>query len=155
MTDSGDPFPRSFSAGLRDPDLPVLRAHFRDVTRWVIGDAVGDRLTAGQSDALAEEIAVILATGLGPALRREVEHQAEKAIMALQDGPLSFDYDHQLLVDGFAVRDLVKLLDAVGRLVEAGVGEAISGLHDTHRRVLYSAYDSWRAKHGELDTLSE
>lgn len=139
------------TGNLGDPglDLSLLREHFRDVARWVIGDGAGDRLTAGQADALAEELAVILASGLAPVLRREIDHQAEKSIAALQNGPVSFSHDRQLLVDGFPVSDLVKLLDAVGRLVEAGVGEAMSGLHDTHRRMLYSAHDSWRAKHGQ------
>ncbi|NUR57769.1 MAG: hypothetical protein HOV87_03560 [Catenulispora sp.] len=151
MTESGSPLPNVFRGDLRDPDLPILREHFRDVTRWVIGDAVGDRLTAGESDALAEEIAVILASGLASALRREVEYQAEKTVAGLQKGPVSFDYYHQLQVDGFPVEDLVRLLDAVGRLVDAGVNETISGLHETHRHMLYRAHDSWRAKHGEPD----
>ena len=151
MTDSGGPSPASFSGSLRDPDIPILREHFRDVTRWVLGDALGDRLTAGESDALAEEIAVILASGLAPALSGEIEHQAEKTVEALQDGPVSFDHHHQLHVDGFTTPDLVKLLDAVGRLVDAdadagaGVTEAISGLHDTHQRMLYRARDRWLA----------
>lgn len=149
MADSGDPIPGVYSGGLADPDVPVLREHFRDVTRWVIGDAVGDELTAAQSDALAEEIAVILASGLAPALHREVAHQTEKTIAELQNGPLSFDYHHRLLIDGFAVSDVVKLIDAVGRLVDAGVGDAISGLHETHQRMLYNAHDAWRAKHEE------
>ena len=139
------------TGSLGDLDLSLLREHFRDVTRWVIGDGAGDRLTAGQTDALADEIAVILASGLVPVLRREIEHQAEKSIAGRQNGPVSFDHQHQLLVDGFPVPDLVKLLDAVGRLVDAGVGEAISGLHDTHQRMLYRAYDSWCAKTDQPD----
>lgn len=151
MADTGAPAPGPFSGSLRDPDPSLLREHFREVTRWVLGDGAGDRLTAARSEALAEELAVILASGLVPALRREIEHQAEKIIAEKQSGPVSFSYDHELLVDGFPVSDLLKLLDAVGRLVEAGVGDAISGLHDTHRRMLYSVHDSWRAKHDQPD----
>ena len=138
---------------MTDNDSQALREHFRETTRWVIGDAVGDRLSADQSDALAEEIAVILASGLAPVLRRDIEQQAEKAIAELQKGPVSFTYEHELSVDGFTVPDLVKLLDAVGRLVEngVGVGEAVSGLHDTHQRILYRAHDHWRAKNGLAD----
>jgi hypothetical protein len=142
-----------------DNDSHVLREHFRDTTRWVIGDAVGDRLSAEQSDALAEEIAVILSSGLAPMLRRETEHQAEKAIAELQKGPVSFSYEHELVVDGFTVPDLVKLLDAVGRLVDGDgdgdVRRTISGLHDTHQRMLYRAHDHWRAKNGLVDRASE
>jgi hypothetical protein len=146
MVDGGDPVRGAFLGGLGDPDVPVLREHFRDVTRWVIGEAVGDLLTAAQGDALAEEIAVILASGLAPVLRREVAHQAEKTIVELQKGSLSFDHHRRLLIDGLPVSDVVKLIDAVGRLVDAGVGEAVSGLHDTHQRMLYAAHDVWRAK---------
>lgn len=145
---------------MTDNDSQVLREHIRDTTRWVIGDAVGDRLSAGQSDALAEEIALILASGLAPVLRREVEQLTDKAIAGLQKGPVSFTGDHELLVDGFAVPDLVKLLDAVGRLIDAdadargGVGRAISALHETHRRMLYRAHDHWRTKNG-LDSCAD
>ena len=45
--------------------------------------------------------------------------------------------------------ELVKLIDAVGRLVEAGVGDAIWVLHETHQRMLYSAHDSWLARNGQ------
>jgi hypothetical protein len=151
MTNTGSPPPTSFLGSLRDPDIPILKEHFRDLTHWVIGDAVGDQLSTEECNALAEEIAVVLASSLAPALRREVEYQAEKAIAGLQKGPLSFDYDHQVRVDGFSVPDVVKLLDAVGRLVEAGVGEAISGLHETHQRMLYSAHDSWLTRNGQPD----
>lgn len=146
MSDSGDLLPGPFPSGLSAPDVPILREHFRDVTRWVISDSVGDQLPAGQGDALADDIAAILASGLAPALRREVTHQSEKMIADLQNGPVSFDPHHQLSVAGFTVPDLVKLLDAVGRLVDAGVAEAISGLHDTHQRMLYRAHDTWLAK---------
>ncbi|GAA2047747.1 hypothetical protein GCM10009839_61250 [Catenulispora yoronensis] len=138
-----------------DPDVPILREHFRDVTRWVIGDAVGEQLTAAQSDGLADEIAVILASGLTPVLRREVELQTEKTIVSLQNGPLSFNHNHELMVDGFTVPDLLKLLDAVGRLVDTGVGEAISGLHDTHQRMLYRAHDAWLAKNPQAADSTE
>ena len=151
MTETGSPTPPPFSGRLSDPDVPLLQEHFRDLTHWVIGDAVGDHLTAAQHDALAEEIAVVLASSLAPALRREVEAQAEKAIARLQKGPVSFDGDHQVQVDGFATAELVKLIDAVGRLVEAGVGNAIWVLHETHRRTLYNAHDFWLAKNGKSD----
>jgi hypothetical protein len=154
MTDISSPSPGPFTGDLRDPDVPLLREHFRDVTRWVIGDAVGDRLTADQSDALAEEIAVILAAGLGPALRREVEHQAEVAIARLQNGPVSFDFDHQIMVDGYTAPNLLKLMDAVGRLVDADVTEAISGLHETHRQMLYNAHHAWLVKNDPEYTAS-
>jgi hypothetical protein len=154
-TESSGPSPvpfEPFSGSLRDPDVPLLQEHFRDLTQWVIGDAVGDHLTAAQRDALAEEIAVVLASSLAPALRREVEAQAEKAIAGLQKGPVSFNYDHQVQVDGFSAPELVKLIDAVGRLVEAGLGDAIWVLHETHQRALYSAHDSWLARNGRPDT---
>ncbi|MEY9935594.1 hypothetical protein ABH926_010276 [Catenulispora sp. GP43] len=136
-----------------NPDLPILREHFRDVTRWVISEAVGEQLSAEQRDALAEEIAVILASGLAPVLHREAEHQAEKKIAGLQKGPVSFSYGHELLVDGFSVPDLVKLIDAVGALVDGGVDPAVSALHDTHRRMLYHAHDVWLAKHEQTAAL--
>lgn len=146
MTQRGGPSPSPFSGGLSDPDVPLLQEHFRDLTHWVITDAVPDSLTAAQRDALAEEIAVVLASSLAPTLRREVEAQAEKAIAGLQKGPVSFDYEHQVRVDGFGVPEVVKLIDAVGRLVEAGIGDAVWALHETHQRILYSAHDSWLAK---------
>ena len=150
-----DSFPESFPSGPADLDTPILREHVRYVTRWLIGEAVGDRLTAHRSDALAEEIALILSSGLTPVLRREIELQAEKTIAGLQNGPVSFDHEHRLLVDGWSVPDILKLLDAVGRLVEAGVAEQISALHATHRRMLHAAHDSWRAKHDPPDIRPE
>jgi len=157
--DSGSPLPGPFSGSLSDPDLPILREHFRDVTRWVIADTAGDHLPAGQADTLADEladdIAAILASGLTPALRHEVAHQTEKTIADLQNGPVSFDHQRQLLVAGFTVPDLLKLLDAVGRLVDAGVAETISGLHDTHQRMLYRAHDAWLAKCEQAETLRD
>ncbi|MEY9856127.1 hypothetical protein ABH935_001731 [Catenulispora sp. GAS73] len=146
MTDTGSPSPAPFTGDLGDPDIPVLREHFRDVTRWVLRDAVSDQLAADQIDALAEELAVILATGLGPALGREISHQAETTIANPENGAVSFGYDHQLKVGGFSATDLMKLLDAVGSLVDAGVSDAISGLHDTHQRMLYNAHHAWRVK---------
>ena len=151
MTQTGSPSPAPFSGSLRDLDVPLLQEHFRDLTQWVIGDAVGDHLTADQRDALAEEIAVVLVSSLTPALRREVEAQAEKALAGLQKGPVSFDYDHQVQVEGFSVPELVKLIDAAGRLVEVGVGDALWALHDTHRRTLHNAHDSWLARNGGSD----
>lgn len=134
------------SSNLPDPGLPILQEHFRDLSRWVIGDAVGDHLTAGRCDELAEEIAVILACSLAPKLRAEIESQAEKTITAMQDGALSFDHDHQVRINGFTVRDVVKLLDAVGRLMQAGVGDALWMIHETHRNMLDNVYHDWLQK---------
>lgn len=137
-----------------DSEKPILHEHFRELARWVIGDAIGDRLGSGDCDALAEEIAAVLASGLAPTMRREIELQAEKAIAGMQNGPVSFDHDHQVRIDGFSVPEVVKLIDAAGRLVEAGVGPVISELHETHQRTLYRAHDAWRAKNGLLDPES-
>lgn len=154
MTESGglspapfEPFPGS----LAELDTPLLREHFRDLTRWVLGDAVGEQLTSAQRDALAEEIAVILASSLVPVLRREVRAQAEKTIAGLQKGPVSFDGDHQVRVDGFGAPELAQLIDAVGRLVEAGVGDALWMLHETHRRMLTNAHACWVEKNRQAD----
>lgn len=88
MTNDDVPAPDRLAEGLADLDLPILREHVREVTRWVIGDAVGDQLGPDRSDALAEEIALILATGLAPVLRHEIDQQAEKKIAGLQkEGP--------------------------------------------------------------------
>lgn len=144
MTDSSSPPPAPFSGDLSD--VPILREHFRDTIRWLLSDTAGDQLPAAQAASLADELATILTSSLAPALRHEVTHQTEKTIAGLQNGPVSFDHNHQLLIAGFTVPDLVKLLDAVGRLVDTGVAEAISGLHDTHQRMLYRAHDSWLAK---------
>ncbi|WP_194918154.1 hypothetical protein [Catenulispora rubra] len=150
MTDTSSPSPAPFTGDLGDPDVPVLREHFRDVTRWVLRESASEQLAAGQIDALAEELAAILATGLGPALSREISHQAETTIANPENGAVSFGYDHQLKVGGFTASDLMKLLDAVGSLVDAGAGvsvsDAISGLHDTHQRMLYNAHRAWLAK---------
>ena len=167
MADSGDQVPDSPSGDRAelddshdprdpcDPGLPILRDHFRDITRWAIGDAVGEQLTADQSDALADELAVILSSGLAPTLRREIAHQSEKTIADLQTGPVSFGYDHQLLIDGWTVADLVKLLDAVGSLVDTGIAEAIFSLHETHRQMLYRAHEHWLAKYDLADARFE
>lgn len=90
MADSDDSSPDTLSGGPSDLDPAILREHFRDITRWAIRDAVGDQLPAGRSDALADELAVILASGLAPALHREIEAQVTKALDDLQNGvPLS------------------------------------------------------------------
>lgn len=146
MTDSSSPSPAPFTGDLGDPDVPVLREHFRDVTRWVLRESASDQLAAGQIDALAEELAVILATGLGPALGREISHQAEMTIANAENGAVSFGYDHQLMVGGFSAKDLMKLLDAVGSLVDAGVSDAISGLHIAHQQMLSNAHHAWLVK---------
>jgi len=146
MTEAASPSPAPFTGDLGDPDIPVLREHFRDVTRWVLRESASDQLAAGQIDALAEELAVILATGLGPALSREISHQAETTIANPENKAVSFGYDHQLMVGGFSASDLMKLLDAVGRLVDAGVSEAISGLHTTHQQMLSNAHHAWLVK---------
>jgi len=93
---------------------------------------------------------VILATCLGPALSREISHQAETTLANPENGAVSFDYDHQLKVGGFSASDLMKLLDAVGRLVDADAGvsvsDAISGLHVAHQQMLYNAHHAWLVK---------
>jgi hypothetical protein len=48
------------------------------------------------------------------------------------------------------VPDLVKLLDAAGRLVDDGSGPGIHGLHETHQRMLHRARDHWHAKNGQM-----
>lgn len=150
MTDTGSSSPAAFTGDLGDPAVPVLREHFRDVTRWVLRESASEQLTAAHIDALAEELAVILATGLGPALSREISHQAETTLANPENGAVSFGYDHQLKVGGFTASDLMKLLDAIGRLVDAAAGvsvsDAISGLHIAHQRMLYNAHHAWLVK---------
>ena len=51
-----------------------------------------------RSDAMAEEIAVVLASGLVSVLRREIDQQAEKKTAELQTGPVSFGYDGELRI---------------------------------------------------------
>ena len=154
MTESGSLSPapfEPFTGSLTEPDAPLLREHFRDLTGWVIDDAVGDRLTGAERDALTDEIALILASSLAPALRREVQAQAEKMIAGLQTGPVSFGYDHQVKVDGFSAPELVQLIDAVGRLIDVGVGDTLWTLHETHRRILDRTHGRWVEKNSQAD----
>ena len=146
--DDGKPskLPEPFTGALSVIDFPVLRAYVEDISRWVIGEAVGGRLPREQCEAMAGEIAVILAGGLAPELSREIAGNTEKVVAASQEGPVSFDWQGRMTVDGVAVPDLVILLDAVGRLLDHGLGEALDTLHDSHRRVLFDVHDEWSAR---------
>jgi hypothetical protein len=147
--DNADKLPEPFAGSLRVIDLPFLRAYIQDISRWVIGEAVGGQLPPEQCDELAGEIAAILATGLAPALSEEIVRNTEKVIADSQDGPVSFDWQGRMTVGGFTVPDLVRLLDAVGQLIDHGVGDALDMLHDSHRRALSAAHGAWSAKHDE------
>src|ERR1700693_673995 len=126
MTGNEDTLREPFAGSLRVIDVPALRAYIQETSRWLIGEAVGELLPGEQRDALAEEIAVILASGLTPSRTAEIARNTEKVIAAAQDGPVSYDWRGQLTVDGLAVPELVRLIDAVGQLMDYGAGDAMS-----------------------------
>jgi hypothetical protein len=128
------------------PDLGSLRAYVEDVANWVLGDAEGEQLSPERRAALSTELAAILPSGMAPAMSADIAKNTQKAIADAQDGPVAFDYQGRLTVAGLAVPDLVCLLDAVGQLIDHGVGDSMGLLHESHRRVLFAAYDLWTAK---------
>lgn len=149
VTDESAGLPAPFAGSLRVIDQPVLRAHIEETSRWVLGESLGAAVGAAQLDAVAEELAAILAGGLGPALAAEIERNTEKVIADSQGDPVAFDRDGQLLVGGVTVQNVLRLLDAVGVLVDHGIGDALDLLHESQRRALFDVHDAWLAKRGE------
>lgn len=148
MTEHEHTLPELFTATPRVIDLPALRAHVRETSRWVIGEAVGEQLGAEQCDALAEELTAILADGMTPTLTAEITRNTNKLIADSQGDPVAFDWRGEMTVGGLTVPELTRLIDAVGQLVDHGVGETLGLLHDSQQRALFQAHSAWAAKPG-------
>ncbi|NUP46752.1 MAG: hypothetical protein HOW97_05480 [Catenulispora sp.] len=146
MTDENAGLPEPFAGSLRVIDHPILRAHIKDTTRWVLGESLGGEVAAGQLEDVADEIGAVLAGGLAPALAAEITRNTEKVVADSQGEAVTFDRDGRLTIGGVTVQNIVRLLDAVGVLVENGIGDALGLLHDSHRRALFDAHDAWLAK---------
>ena len=146
MTDGENKLPEAFTGALGVIDVPALRAYIQDISRWLIGEAVGEQVSREQCDALAEEIAVILASGLTPSLTAEIVRNTGRVIAESQGDPVAFDGRGEMTVNELTVPDLVRLIDAVGQLIDLGVGEPLQLLHESHRRALFVAHDAWLRK---------
>ncbi|MBR7838566.1 hypothetical protein KDL01_35190 [Actinospica durhamensis] len=143
MADDDGPRPGAYSGALPPADLPALRAYVEDVGRWVLGEADGAPLSPELRDTLAGELAAILADGLSPALSADVVRHAQQAVVGGQEGPVAFDGLGRLTVAGLTVPDVARLVEAVSRLMEHGLGESLDLLHESHRRALFTAHDAW------------
>jgi hypothetical protein len=145
MTDERGARPAAYRAALAPADLPALHAYVEDIGRWVLGEAEGATLSAQLRDSLAGELAAILYGGLAPVLCAEVARNVEARIAAAQDGPVTLDRQGRLKVAGLAPDEVARLLDAVARLLEYGVGDSLLLLHPSHLNALYAARDAWSA----------
>ena len=143
MSEGESKLPEAFTGALGVVDVPVLRAYIEDISRWLIREAVGEQVPREQCDALAEEVAVVLAAGLTPSLTAEIVSNTGKVIAESQGDPVRFDALGEMTVGGLTVPDVVRLIDAVGQLVDLGVGEPMQLLHESHRRSLYDAHEVW------------
>ena len=146
MTDGGNKLPEAFTGALGVVDVPALRAYIEDISRWLIGEAVGEQVPREQCDALAEEFAVVLASGLTPSLTAEIVSNTGKVIAESQGDPVAFDWRGEMTVGELTVPELVRLIDAVGELIDLGVGEPLQLLHESHRQALLVARDAWLRK---------
>jgi len=140
MTDDVNRLPEAFAGALHVIDVPVLRSHIEETSRWLIGEAVGELVPSEQCDALAEEIAVVLASSLKPSLSQEIVANTGKIIAESQGEPVAFDWHGDMTVRGLTVSELVNLIDAVGVLVDLGLGDARQQLHGSHLRALDAAH---------------
>ena len=146
MTDEdGTTPPTAYSGSLPPTDLPLLRGYIEDIGQWVLKESAGSPLTPELCDALAGELAAILSGGLAPSLAAEIERNTQRTIAAAQDGPVVLDWQGRLKIAGLDVQDVSRLIDAVGQLMEHGVGDSLYLLHPSHSRALYAARDAWAA----------
>ena len=148
MTDEhGTTPPTTYSGSLPPADLPFLRAYIEDIGRWVLKESAGSPLTPELCDELAGDLAAILSRGLAPSLSAEIERNTQKAIAEAQDGRVVLDSQGRMKIAGIDVQDVPRLIDAVGQLMEHGVGDSLDLLHPSHSRALYAARDAWAAAH--------
>ena len=154
MTDEGGKRPAAYSGALPPADLPLLHAYIEDISRWVLGEAAGSPLSPELCDTLSGELAAILTGGLAPTLSAEIARNTDRTIAAAQDGPVTLDWQGRLKVAGLDLDDIVRLIDAVGRLLEHGVGDSMDLLHESHRRALYAARDAGAAAQRDGDAGS-
>lgn len=145
MSDERDVRPAAYAAALQPADLPLLHAYVEDIGRWVLGEAVGSPLSPELCESLSGELAAILAGGLAPTLSAEVTRNTDRRIAEAQDGPVTLDWQGRITISGLDLNDAARLVEAVGQLLEHGVGDSMDLLHPSHRRALYAAHDAWSA----------
>jgi len=151
MTDEPGARPAPYSGALEPVDLPLLHAYIEDIAGWVLGEAAGSWLSPELCESLSGELAAILAGGLAPTLSAEVARNTERRIAAAQDGPVTLDWQGRLTIAGLDVTDVARLIEAVGQLMDHGVGDALDLLHPSHRRALSAAHDAWSAAQKPTD----